>query len=111
MRSGTMLPSGRPGIFINRVAWAKSHLEAAGLIESSRRGFYKIASHGLDVRNTRPNRMDLPLLKQFPEYIEFRKAKRDVGSPQPSSALDAGGEGCFTLRREQLALIVVDHIR
>lgn len=87
-----LLPSGRQGVFINRVAWAKSHLKAAGLIESPRRGFYKIASRGLDVLNTNPNRVDLRLLKQFPEYVEFRKAKREVGSSQPSSALDAVSE-------------------
>jgi restriction system protein len=87
-----LLPSGRQSIFINRVAWAKSHLKAAGLIESPRRGFYNIASRGIDVLNTNPNRVDLRLLKQFPEYIEFRKAKREVGSPQPSPALEAVGE-------------------
>lgn len=87
-----LLPSGRQSIFINRVAWAKSHLKAAGLIESPRRGFYKIASRGIDVLNTKPNRVDLRLLKQFPEYIEFRKTKREVGSLQPSPALDAVGE-------------------
>ena len=87
-----LLPSGRQSIFINRVAWAKSHLKAGGLIESPRRGFYKIAPRGVDVLNANPNRVDLRLLKQFPEYIEFRKAKREVGSLQPSPTLDAVGE-------------------
>jgi len=97
-----LLPSGRQGIFINRVAWAKSHLKAAGLIESPGRGFYQIASRGLDVLNTNPNRVDLRLLKQFPEYIEFRKAKREAGSPQPSATLDTVGEADELTPEEQL---------
>jgi restriction system protein len=37
-----LLPSGLQPLFTNRIAWAKSHLKAAGLIESPRRGYYKI---------------------------------------------------------------------
>lgn len=87
-----LLPSGRQGVFVNRVAWSKNHLKAAGLIESPRRGLYKIASRGTEVLNTNPNRIDLRLLKQFPEYIEFRRAKRELGSSQPSPVLEPVGE-------------------
>lgn len=48
------LPSGLQAIFTNRIAWAKSHLKAAGLIESPRRGYYKIRPHGLEVLKTNP---------------------------------------------------------
>jgi restriction system protein len=74
-----LLPSGMQPIFTNRVAWAKSHLKAAGLIESPRRGFYKIRPRGLDVLKTNPKRVDLKLLSQFPEFIEFRTPKSDTG--------------------------------
>ena len=36
-----LLPSGLQSIFTNRIAWAKSHFKAAGLIESPRRGYTK----------------------------------------------------------------------
>ena len=79
------LPSGLQAIFTNRVAWAKSHLKAAGLIESRRRGYYKISPRGLDVLKANPSRVDLRTLNQFPEYIEFRTPKDEIGGPKSES--------------------------
>jgi restriction system protein len=96
----SLLPSGRQGIFVNRVAWAKSHLKAAGLVESFRRGNYKITNRGLEVLNSHPNRVDLRVLKQFPEYVEFRKGKRDGTTQQPVPTLE--GETDELTPEEQL---------
>jgi restriction system protein len=75
-----LLPSGRTPVFTNRVAWAKAHLKAAGLLESPRRGFYRLASRGAEVLKRNPDRVDLRLLKTFPEYQEFRNSKREADS-------------------------------
>jgi restriction system protein len=72
-----LLPSGRARLFVNRVAWAKTHLKASGLIDSPRRGFYKITPRGREVLKTNPDRVDLRLLRTFPEYQEFRTSKRE----------------------------------
>ena len=80
-----LLPSGLQSIFTNRIAWAKSHLKAAGLIESPRRGFYKIRPRGLEILKANPSRVDLRVLNQFPEYVEFRTPKNDVGEPKSDS--------------------------
>lgn len=37
-----LLPSGRMPIFDNRVSWALFYLKKAGLLEGTRRGFYRI---------------------------------------------------------------------
>jgi restriction system protein len=37
-----LLPSGQQELFTNRVAWAKTHLRMAGLIEATGRGVFKI---------------------------------------------------------------------
>jgi len=79
------LPSGLQSIFTNRIAWAKSHLKAAGLIESPRRGSYKIRPRGLEVLKANPSRVDLRALNQFPEYVEFRTPKDEVGEPKSDS--------------------------
>jgi restriction system protein len=73
-----LLPSGRARLFVNRVAWAKTHLKASGLIDSPRRGFYKITARGQEVLKTNPDRVDLRLLRTFPEYQEFRTSKREA---------------------------------
>jgi restriction system protein len=72
-----LLPSGRARLFVNRVAWAKTHLKASGLLDSPRRGFYKITPRGREVLKTNPDRVDLRLLRTFPEYQEFRTSKRE----------------------------------
>lgn len=87
-----LLPSGQQPIFTNRVGWAKSHLKAAGLIESPRRGYYKICPRGIDVLHTNPERVDLRLLRQFPEHLEFRKTKREAGTAEPGPILAPEGE-------------------
>lgn len=57
-----LLPSGRPTVFRNRVAWAKSYLVRAGLIETSRRGIYRITDLGRQVLAGQPERIDLKFL-------------------------------------------------
>lgn len=79
------LPSGLQGLFSNRIAWAKSHLKAAGLIESPRRGFYKIRPRGLEVLKANPSRVDLRVLNQFPEYVVFRTPKDEAGAAKSES--------------------------
>ena len=80
-----LLPSGLQSIFTNRIAWAKSHLKAAGLLKSPRRGYYKILPRGLEILKTNPSRVDLRVLNQFPEYVEFRTPRNEVGEPKPES--------------------------
>lgn len=71
-----LLPSGVQKIFINRLAWAKSHLKMAGLLESPKRGVFKITKRGLDVLENKPSAINLKYLFQFPEYVQFRNTKR-----------------------------------
>lgn len=67
-----MLPSGQQGIFKNRIGWARTYLKKAGLIESQKRGVFKITERGMEVLSSKPARIDIKLLEQFPEFIQFR---------------------------------------
>lgn len=69
-----LLPSGRQTTFANRVHWAKSHLSKAGLLELTRRAYFRITSRGQDMLRASPTRIDLATLMQFAEYRDFRKA-------------------------------------
>ena len=42
-----LLPSGVQEVFRNRVAWAKSHLKMAGLLEAPRRGIIRPSSRAV----------------------------------------------------------------
>lgn len=66
-----LLPSGKQPIFSNRVGWAKSHLNRAGLLESPRRSIFKITDRGASVLQKKPSVINMGFLKQFPEYLEF----------------------------------------
>ena len=41
-----MLPSGRQSVFANRVGWAVTHMERAGLLKRVRRGVYPLMPEG-----------------------------------------------------------------
>ena len=41
-----MLPSGKQSTFSNRVSWARTYLDKAGLIEAPSRGKYRITEEG-----------------------------------------------------------------
>ncbi len=69
----TMLPSGSQRIFNNRVHWAKAYLKMAGLIENTKRGYFKITDNGITTLKENPPKINLQYLKKFPEYIATRE--------------------------------------
>ncbi|MGH9688146.1 MAG: restriction endonuclease [Candidatus Acidiferrales bacterium] len=101
-----MLPSGSQATFANRVGWAASYLKQAGLLESTRRGFYRLSGRGEELLKRRPTRIDVNLLNKYPEFVEFRQRKgtraaqksgvsatlTDKGSATPSEALESAYE-------------------
>ena len=72
-----LLPSGKQETFDNRVGWTRTHIKKAGLIESTRRGFFRITDRGLQVLKQKPAKIDIKFLEQFEEYIEFRAVRRE----------------------------------
>lgn len=71
-----LLPSGQQGIFVNRVGWARSYMKQAGLLESTRRGFFRITQRGLDVLKNKTESINVKFLDQFKEFQDFRQRKR-----------------------------------
>jgi restriction system protein len=82
-----LLPSGRQARFDNRVAWAKSYLKMAGLIETTSRGKFRVTPRGIDVLKSKPARIDIKFLMQFPEFVASRTTSR-----QPAPAIDDGAD-------------------
>jgi restriction system protein len=58
------------------VGWARSYLKQAGLLASPRRGYFTITQAGRDLLATEPPKINLALLEQYPEFVEFRTRKR-----------------------------------
>jgi restriction system protein len=104
-----LLPSGRYPTFDNRIAWAKTYLKKAGLIDQPRRAFFQITERGREVLKSSPGSINMKFLERFPEYVAFKESTEQVESQQhivqPSSAQNETPEeliegGARTIRKE-----------
>jgi restriction system protein len=84
-----LLPSGRQTTWANRVAWAKSYLDQAGLVESPGRGRFKITQRGREVLERPPEKITIKWLGQFPEFAEFRSGRRSESDKEPAPLPDS----------------------
>jgi restriction system protein len=66
------LPSGKQSIFSNRTHWARTYLAQAGLLETPRRAYFRIAPRGRKVLSDDPQKIDVELLSKFPEFLAFK---------------------------------------
>lgn len=87
-----LLPSGRQQVFVNRVAWAKVYLNAAGLLESPQRGFFRISELGRSSLKHAPDRVTIKYLEQFPGFADFRSSEKKEKGIEASVALEDGGQ-------------------
>lgn len=69
-----LLPSGTEETFHNRIGWAKFRLEKAGLLQTVKRGTYKITDEGLKVVKENPKSVDNKFLEQFQSFNDFMKS-------------------------------------
>jgi len=72
-----LLPSGKQGLFDNRVAWAKAYIKQARLIDSPKWGLFVITERGKTVLAENPEKIDVKYLERFPEFVEFKKLKKN----------------------------------
>jgi restriction system protein len=70
-----LLPSGTQTKFDNRVAWAKSYFAQGKILESSRRGFFRITPRGRELHDFGHKRIDVRILNQYSEFVEFHKGR------------------------------------
>lgn len=105
-----MLPSGQQATFNNRVGWARTYLKKAGLVESTRRGFFRISARGREVLLGSPTRINVGFLEQFSEFMEFRGTRREKSPTEEARSGDAIAqtpeellEGAYQRLREGLA--------
>lgn len=83
-----LLPSGKQATFANRVHWAKTYLSKGGLVESTRRGHFRITDLGRQILTDPPPRIDLKYLARFPGVQSFRSRS---GIEEPDSAMIVEG--------------------
>ena len=85
-----LLPSGRQTTFANRVAWALGYLKQAGLLESPRRGVYRLTDRGRAALSENVDRVDVQYLMKFPEFVAFRTPGTPTQPEVDFTVSDAG---------------------
>ncbi|TPQ42367.1 restriction endonuclease [Bradyrhizobium guangdongense] len=70
-----LLPSGKQAIFANRVHWARTYLDKAGAIKRTRRSHFQMTDRGKQLLAENPTRINVQVLKKFPEFITFQTPK------------------------------------
>lgn len=78
------LPSGRQGLFHNRLHWAKTYMARAGLIASPSRGLAIITERGRLILAENPTSIDGDTLARFEEFASWRDGTTD-GTGEPTA--------------------------
>lgn len=73
-----LLPSGNQTVINNRVGWARTYLNKAGLLCIPAKGMVQITPGGLNALADGPERITVRWLKQFPGFANFHTAKPQV---------------------------------
>ncbi|HCZ10984.1 MAG TPA: restriction endonuclease [Nitrospiraceae bacterium] len=116
-----LLPSGIQSTVVNRIGWASTYMKKAGLLEATRRGYYRITSRGQELLKKQPASINVKLLKQYPEFLEFQQLKGtrsgdnaiesketpDISTATPSEALETAYENL----RDELADELLDKLK
>jgi restriction system protein len=117
-----LLPSGRETRFKNRVYWTRVHLGQAKLLDATGRGRFRITERGKQFLKSKPTRIDMRILAQYPEFQEFRgrtSASEDHAAstaPTQVESLSAQSpeeqlESTYQLLRQQLAQVLLANVR
>lgn len=87
-----MLPSGTQVIYKNRIAWARTYLAKAMLLESPKRGSFSITARGNEVLAGNPATLRVNHLKAFPEFVAFHSQSGNAGETVEAPAAICNGE-------------------
>jgi restriction system protein len=79
-----MMPNGHATVFYWRVAWAKTYLKKAGLLESTSHTLFHITPNGLSVLAQHPEKINTAFLKQFPPFDLCKKKQGNGEDTGPS---------------------------
>lgn len=71
-----LLLSGRKPIIDDRVAWARTFMGQARLLDSTKRGFFRISERGRELLAENPPVVNDNLLKRYPEFVDFLNRKK-----------------------------------
>ena len=72
------LPSQRQATYVNRINWARTYLDRAGLINTPTRGHYQITDEGLKALHSGET-IDLNYLDRYDSFRQFHTVNSNGG--------------------------------
>lgn len=108
-----LMPDGRRSRFSYNVAWARTYLKKAGLLEDPRRGEFRITRRGKDVLARKPAAIDSGLLQQFDEFNDFmgRPSPEKRVQPHPDYTPEDALIAAYQTLRNSLAADLLEQVR
>ncbi|MDD4876537.1 MAG: restriction endonuclease [Dehalococcoidales bacterium] len=111
-----LLPSGHQAIFNNRVGWARTYLKKAGLIESTRRGYFRITERGITCLKSPIEKIDNSYLQKFKEFRDFKaytrlKSKLNINTVTQEETTDEILENAYQNLRIELVNELLQQIK
>lgn len=113
-----LLPSGKQTTFANRVHWAKTYLKQAGLVATTRRGYFTITDRGRATLADKAANINNAYLEKFVEFQDFKNRTTDEAAGPTTEIADASistpDESVRQLHRQvtsALAVELLDRVR
>ena len=75
-----LLPSGSAFVINNRIGWARTYLTKAGLLLTTRRGYFRISEEGKKLLQKEPAFINTKMLKEYDAFNEFQTTKETDNS-------------------------------
>lgn len=107
------LPSGKQTVINNRVGWARTYLNKAGLLSIPSKGLVQITERGREALANGPERITVGWLKRYPEFADFHTA-RPADSPasivQAEPAIEATPDEQLADAHQELMQSLADEL-
>lgn len=86
----TLLPSGRMPVFRNRIYWANTYLQRAGLLSSAKRGVFRITTAGSEALKSGVT-VNVKFLMTIPSFAAFHKGARSAAESEDKVEIVSDG--------------------
>ena len=99
-----MLSSGKQPVLYNRVSWAVIYMSRAGLLRKIGRGAYELTEDGRALLERNPRRIDKSVLKNYPDYVSWKKSTKRTAPKSGTAAREDGDSPEEALERATATL-------
>lgn len=111
-----LLPSGQQTVIGNRIAWAKTYLKKAGLVDQPGRGLLRITTAGRAALAPKPARIDNTFLRQYPAFLAFYQRNTEAPLADHDPGTDTGTpeeviDAAYKQTRQALADELLDRVK